>query len=146
MLTNHTGAIVIRNGRSVSLAECEWRSNAWKTSTVPRASTPAQIPTVPILRIMLADYLRRMKGCSRRVASSTLPAMDAPEPVVVRVVDNEPEAEMACGLLRSAGIKCAYRETEAIDSALEEFTSAGPREILVEPGDLAAARELLGAD
>ena len=72
--------------------------------------------------------------------------MDSPDAVVVKVVDNEPEAEMACGLLRSAGIKCAYRETEAIDSALEEFTSAGPREILVGPDDLDAARELLGID
>jgi hypothetical protein len=72
--------------------------------------------------------------------------MDAPDAVVAKVVDNESEAEMACGLLRSAGIRCAYRETTAIDSALEEFTSAGPREILVYPGDLDAARELLGVD
>jgi len=72
--------------------------------------------------------------------------MDSSDVVVAKVVDNEPEAEMACGLLRSAGIKCAYRETEAIDSALEEFTSAGPREILVSPADLDAARELLGVD
>ena len=70
--------------------------------------------------------------------------MDAPDAVVVTVVDNGSEAELACGLLRSAGIRCAYRETEAIDSALEEFTSAGPREILVYPGDLEAARALLG--
>jgi hypothetical protein len=65
------------------------------------------------------------------------------EPVVVTVVSGEQEAELACGLLRSAGIECAYRDTEAIDSSLEEFIAAGPREILVQPSDLDAARELL---
>ena len=53
------------------------------------------------------------------------------------------EADIACGLLRSAGIECGYRDTEQIDSSLEEFTEAGPREILVYPSDLADARELL---
>ena len=43
----------------------------------------------------------------------------------------------------SAGIECAYRETEAIDSLLEDFTPAGPREILVRESDLEAARELV---
>jgi Putative prokaryotic signal transducing protein len=69
--------------------------------------------------------------------------MSEGEPVVLTVVSGEPEAELACGLLRSAGIECAYRDTEAIDSSLEEFTAAGPREILVHPSDLDAARELL---
>jgi len=63
--------------------------------------------------------------------------------VVVTVVSSGSEADIACGLLRSAGIDCAYRDTEAIDSSLEEFTAAGPREILVHPSDLEAARELL---
>jgi hypothetical protein len=36
------------------------------------------------------------------------------------------EAEVVCGLLRSAGIDCAYRDTAAIDSSLEEFVAAGP--------------------
>jgi Putative prokaryotic signal transducing protein len=63
--------------------------------------------------------------------------------VVVTVVADETEAEIACGLLRSAGIECGYRDTEALDSALEEFTEAGPREIFVHASDLEAARELL---
>jgi hypothetical protein len=63
--------------------------------------------------------------------------------VVVKVVSDEPEAELVCGLLRSAGIECAYRDTEAIDSPLEDFTAAGPREILVREKDLEAARALL---
>jgi len=33
--TIQTGAIVMTNGRSVSLAECDCRSNARKTNTVP---------------------------------------------------------------------------------------------------------------
>jgi hypothetical protein len=71
--------------------------------------------------------------------------MDAPtDTVVAAVVDDENEAELACGLLRANGIECAYRDTEAIDSPLEDFIAAGPREILVHAADLEAARELLG--
>jgi Putative prokaryotic signal transducing protein len=69
--------------------------------------------------------------------------MDSNEDVVVTVVSGESEADVVCGLLRSAGIDCSYRETEAVDSLLEEFTPAGPREILVHTSDLDAARELL---
>lgn len=59
------------------------------------------------------------------------------------VVANESEADVVCGLLRSAGIECAYRETEKIDSLLEDFTPSGPREILVRASDVDAARALL---
>lgn len=69
--------------------------------------------------------------------------MEPGEGVVLTVVSGEPEAEVVCGLLRSAGIDCAYRDTEAIDSPLEDFTAAGPREILVPEAELAAARALL---
>jgi putative signal transducing protein len=65
------------------------------------------------------------------------------DPVVVKVVADPNEAEIVVGLLRSAGIECGYRETEAIDSALEDFTSAGAQEILVHPRDLEDARALL---
>jgi hypothetical protein len=67
------------------------------------------------------------------------------EPVVLTVVSGEAEAEVLCGLLRSEGIECAYRDTEAIDTPLETFGSAGPREVLVRPSDLEAAKELLAA-
>ena len=62
----------------------------------------------------------------------------------MKVVADEPEAEIACGLLRSAGIDCFYRDTEAIDSQLEDFTAFGRREIVVGSADADAARELLG--
>jgi Putative prokaryotic signal transducing protein len=64
-------------------------------------------------------------------------------PVVLTVVSGESEAEVVCGLLRSAGIKCAYRDTDAIDSSLEDFMAAGAREILVSKPDVEAAKELL---
>jgi len=69
--------------------------------------------------------------------------MEHSEGVVVKVVADGPEADIVCGLLRSAGIDCAYRDTEEIDSPLEDFTAAGSREILVRPADLDAARALL---
>jgi hypothetical protein len=71
--------------------------------------------------------------------------MEPGESVVLTVVSGETEADVVCGLLRSAGIDCAYRDTEAIDSPLEDFTAAGPREILVHESDLETARELLAA-
>ena len=69
--------------------------------------------------------------------------MEPGEGVVVTVVSGEPEAEIVCGLLQSAGIDCAYRDTTEIDSPLEDFTAAGRREILVREADLEAARALL---
>jgi putative signal transducing protein len=69
--------------------------------------------------------------------------MERDEGIVLTVVPGETEAEVVCGLLRSAGIECAYRETEAIDSPLEDFIASGPREILVRPEDAEAARALL---
>jgi hypothetical protein len=71
--------------------------------------------------------------------------MEAEEPVVVLTVSGLSEAEVVCGLLRSAGIKCAYRDTEAIDSSLEDFMAAGSREILVHEADLEVAKELIAA-
>lgn len=69
--------------------------------------------------------------------------MEPGEGVVLTVVSGEPEAEVVCGLLRSAGIDCAYRDTDTVDSSLEDFIAAGPREILVRDSDVAAARALL---
>jgi hypothetical protein len=69
--------------------------------------------------------------------------VESGQDVVLTVVSGEPEAEVVCGLLRSEGIDCFYRDTEAIDSPLEDFTAAGPREILVKAADLEAARNLL---
>ena len=71
--------------------------------------------------------------------------MGAEEPVVLTVVSSESEAEVLCGLLRSAGFECAHRDTEGIDSPLEDFMAAGSQEVLVHASDLEAAKELLAA-
>ena len=71
--------------------------------------------------------------------------MGADGAVVVKVVLSQSEAEVVCGLLRSAGIECAHRDTDAIDSSLEDFMAAGSQEILVHESDLEAAKELLDA-
>jgi hypothetical protein len=67
------------------------------------------------------------------------------EGVVLTVVSGPPEADIVCGLLRSAGIDCGYRDTEAIDSQLEDFIESGPVEVLVPAEELEAAREVLAA-
>jgi hypothetical protein len=65
------------------------------------------------------------------------------EGVVVSTVADEIEAELVCGLLRSAEIECGHRLTEATDSAFEGIASDGPREILVHQAELEAARAVL---
>jgi hypothetical protein len=62
------------------------------------------------------------------------------EIAVVKLVSGEAEAEMACALLRTAGIKCGYREP---DLAADSFW--GWREVLVGEEDLERARDLLSA-
>ena len=69
--------------------------------------------------------------------------MDPDKTAVLTVVPGETEAELLCGLLRSNGIECAYRDTDAIDSPMEDFMAAGPREVLVYEADLETARVLL---
>ena len=71
--------------------------------------------------------------------------MEADDAIVVKVVSGVSEAQVVCGLLRSAGIECGHRDTEAIDSSLEDFMSSGSQEILVRASDLSAAKELLAA-
>jgi hypothetical protein len=63
--------------------------------------------------------------------------------VVVDVVSSEAEAEIVCGLLRSAGIECGYRQTNVGAGASDGLTNAGPKEIIVRPDDEATARDAL---
>ncbi len=71
--------------------------------------------------------------------------MEGDQTVVLTFVPGETEAEVLCGLLRANGIECGYRDTDAIDSPLEDFMTSGPREILVHEADLETARALLPA-
>ena len=63
--------------------------------------------------------------------------------VVATTVSDEMEADVVCGLLRSAGIECGHRVTERVDSRFDGIASDGPREIIVHESDLDAARALL---
>jgi NAD(P)-dependent dehydrogenase (short-subunit alcohol dehydrogenase family) len=89
----------------------------------------------------------RLSGVSYPLpdGASSLSRVGADDTVVLTVVSTEPEAEVVCGLLRSAGIECGHRDTDAIDSSVEDFIAAGPQEILVRESDLEAAKELLAA-
>jgi putative signal transducing protein len=71
--------------------------------------------------------------------------VEADDTVVLTVVSTEPEADLVCGLLRSSGIECGHRDTDAIDSSVEDFIASGPQEILVRESDLEAAKELLAS-
>ena len=63
------------------------------------------------------------------------------------VVGNELEAEMVRALLTTHGIDSMQQVTNFGAGALDGMPSgAGPREILVRTGDLAAARELIESD
>jgi len=66
------------------------------------------------------------------------------EEMGVTVVGSQPEAEMACRLLRSEGIDCYHRPTSFAAGAGDGLVSIGsPREIVVRTADAMRARELL---
>ncbi|HET9438397.1 MAG TPA: DUF2007 domain-containing protein [Gaiellaceae bacterium] len=69
------------------------------------------------------------------------------ELVRLTVVANELEAEMVRALLTTHGIDSMQQYTNFAAGALDGMPSgAGPREILVREGDLAAARELIASE
>jgi hypothetical protein len=64
--------------------------------------------------------------------------------VAVTVVGSEPEAELACQLLRTENIPCYFRATSFAAGAGDGLVSLGsPREIVVRAEDAERARELL---
>ncbi|HEX4324327.1 MAG TPA: DUF2007 domain-containing protein [Gaiellaceae bacterium] len=64
--------------------------------------------------------------------------------VSVTVVGSEPEAELACRLLRTEDIACYHRPTSFAAGAGDGLVSLGsPREIVVRAKDAERARELL---
>jgi len=62
--------------------------------------------------------------------------------VQLTVVD-EVEAEVICGLLRSAGIKCGHRPAQVASGAFEALAATGVHEVLVADEDLETARGLI---
>jgi hypothetical protein len=65
-------------------------------------------------------------------------------PTRLTVVRDEGEAELVCGLLRTAGIACSHAPTTDALDGLQSF--GGTREVLVDEADLERARELLPAE
>ena len=64
--------------------------------------------------------------------------------VSVTVVGSQPEAEMACELLRTESIACYHRPTSFAAGAGDGLVSMGsPREIVVRAEDAERARQLL---
>jgi hypothetical protein len=51
--------------------------------------------------------------------------------VVIDVVATEQEAEVICGLLRSAGIACLTRQTNVGAGASDGMPVGGPHEVVV---------------
>ena len=64
--------------------------------------------------------------------------------VTLTAVHDESEAAIVSGLLRANGIECSYRKTDIAAGAWTGgFARGGPVELLVNDGDLVAARALL---
>jgi Putative prokaryotic signal transducing protein len=64
--------------------------------------------------------------------------------VSVTVVGSEPEAELACSLLRTENIACYHRPTSYAAGVGDGLVSAwSPREVVVRAADAVRARELL---
>jgi hypothetical protein len=64
--------------------------------------------------------------------------------VTLTVVENEPEADVICGLLRSSGIKCFHRNRD-MTSSVYPIGAASPTEVVVDEADLARAQQVLDA-
>jgi hypothetical protein len=65
--------------------------------------------------------------------------------VVVDVFGTEQEAQVVCGLLRSAGLECLTRQTNVGAGASDGMSVVGPYEVVVRAEDLEAAREVVRA-
>ena len=63
--------------------------------------------------------------------------------VVVEVAGTEPEAELLCSRLRSAGIECVPKLTNRGAGAGDGLGNVGPYDIVVSPHDAHDAREIL---
>ena len=63
--------------------------------------------------------------------------------VVVEVARSEPEAELLCSVLRSAGIECLPRLTNSGAGAGDGLGTVGAHDIMVSPQDAHEAREIL---
>jgi hypothetical protein len=68
------------------------------------------------------------------------------DPVRVMIAPNEVAADVVCTFLRAEGILCNHRVTNLGAGSWDGVPNAGgPREVLVDPADLDAAREALAS-
>lgn len=68
------------------------------------------------------------------------------DPVRVLIVPNEVEADVVCSFLRAAGFRCGHRVTNLGAGSWDGVPNVGgAREVLVDPADLEAAREVLAS-
>jgi hypothetical protein len=65
--------------------------------------------------------------------------------VAVETVGTEFEADIVCGVLRDAGIRCTHAATPMGAATLDGMPGGGPRAVLVRPEDVAQAHEVLRA-
>ena len=61
---------------------------------------------------------------------------------MLEVVGSEPEAELICSFLRSAGIPCIQQPTNFAVGAGDGLAVVGPREIVVREENLDEARDV----
>ena len=64
-------------------------------------------------------------------------------PASLTIVQNELEAEMLCGMLRTSGIACSYTRTNIGAALMGALATGGQIEVLVDEHDLTEARKLI---
>ena len=65
------------------------------------------------------------------------------DPVRLKIVSSELEAEMLRGLPEEEGIHSMYRPTDVAAASFDGWSPGGAREVLVASADLERARELI---
>jgi hypothetical protein len=85
------------------------------------------------------------KASERRRSSFPHKVEPLEQLVVIEVVGTEQEADLICGLLRTADIECLVRHTNLGAGASDGLSVVGPYEVAVAAQDLEAAREILAS-
>jgi len=67
------------------------------------------------------------------------------ELVAIQTVGSEFEADILCGALRDAGIRCMHQATAMGAGTVDGMPGGGPRVVLVRSEDAARAHEVLDA-
>jgi hypothetical protein len=65
--------------------------------------------------------------------------------IALETVGTEFEADIVCGALRDAGIRCMHQATAMGAGTVDGMPGGGPRVVLVRPEDAARARDVLDA-